>query len=243
MYALDSAFARQVTGRALPPAGLLIPRAYRVDDLTYGLLWALTVVDDALQADDRALRAQVPVVHALASRPRAAMTAGSVPSLSRAGGMWLGSEAGARHLTTRITAADGPVRMWLAAQNGEQTCGWLLFPARRMLLRHLAPAGGTAVLNLPETAVKDSEPWERVLLMLTAAFFEHHGQAVRITTETADTGVDEFVIAGGRAHIAHWTPSPAADILWHTETMPDTAATQPFTDALDHALPAPGQTA
>ncbi|GLF95203.1 serine/threonine-protein kinase [Streptomyces yaizuensis] len=233
VHALDAVFARQVTARALPAAGLVIPAAYRVDDLTYALLWALIVIDDALQADDRALQAQEAVLDSLASRPGAAITSDLVPGLSRAGSMWLGSEAGARYLTARIPPGSGPVRMWIAAQTGEQSCGWLLFPARRALLRHLAP-GGTALLNLPETSVKDSEPWERILLLLTAALLEHHGQAVRINAEPAGNSVDEFVIAAGRAHLAHWTPGDSRT-LGRTETVPDTVTTQPFTDALDHA--------
>ncbi|GAA3085997.1 hypothetical protein GCM10020000_85690 [Streptomyces olivoverticillatus] len=60
--------------RALPSSGgaVALPEAHRLDDLTYGVLWALVQLDDGLLADDQALEDGREVLAAYLSRDRSA---------------------------------------------------------------------------------------------------------------------------------------------------------------------------
>jgi len=46
---------------------LALPRAYELDDLTYGVLWAVSTLDEALLADDGALAESSDAVKAYES--------------------------------------------------------------------------------------------------------------------------------------------------------------------------------
>jgi hypothetical protein len=51
---------------------LAFPRAYELDDLTYGVLWAVSTLDEALLADDGALAESSDAVKAYESLPNSA---------------------------------------------------------------------------------------------------------------------------------------------------------------------------
>ncbi|MFF4648208.1 hypothetical protein ACFY09_37280, partial [Streptomyces sp. NPDC001389] len=67
LYVRDAGPARRTAG-----ARMSIPSAYLLDDLTYGILWSLTQLDDGLLAVDQALDAEQRLLSTYLDLPRSA---------------------------------------------------------------------------------------------------------------------------------------------------------------------------
>ncbi|MFI1884839.1 hypothetical protein [Streptomyces jumonjinensis] len=245
LYGLDSAVARrQLAAVAMPFVSLPVPVAYLLDDLTYALVWVMANLDDSLLADDLLLAAEVRTLDCHLSQRRSAIARSAVPDLSAVGSLWLGSLACERYIErglAQMTDTGSAPVYWAGAQTGEQAAGWLFFTGRHRLLRLLrSRAAGTgevaqAVFCIPRTAVKGSEPYERVLLLLTVALMEMHDLTVWVCTGPEYGEVGEFVLAGDRAMAAHWVPRTPQDRVWHVDTAAGRSGVLPYAQVLDHA--------
>jgi hypothetical protein len=214
---------RQVTNRPVPTRPTLaIPRAYELDDLTYGLLWVFANIDDALLADDLALAERhrelivyEPLLNSAVSREAAA-------DLTMVSQMWLGSNFCAEHILRNLGGFEDLPLFWTREQRGEEACTWLLFRHKYDYLKKASErfAGSATPLVrafcLPEDAVRTSPASERILLFLSIALMESLGIHVEVCTEPEYSSVAGFVLGPGRqAIIANWV---RADGIWHVDT-------------------------
>ena len=237
LYVIDALHARRHL--LMPVDRLPIPVAYRLDELVYALLWAALNVDDSLLADDQALHTEQQHLEAHLAQPRSAAARAAYPDLTDVGAAWLGSHVCASYLRRHLEATDAAPWLWSRVQYGGQAAGWLLFTERHQVLQLMqersASAEGAAgcVFSVPESAVKNSEPYERLLLLLTMALMESYGLTVRLCTKQAYSNATEFVLAPQQlAVVADWL-SPEA--VWHVDSTTSRSETSSLAHALDHA--------
>ncbi len=237
LYALDAAHARRQL--AMPVQRLPIPVPYRLDELTYALLWACLNLDDSLLADDGALYGEQQRLdfHLEQGRSAAARTAYS--DLSQVGSLWLGSHACAAFVERHLNIGDVSPVMWSRAQFGEQAAAWLLFRERHRVLQSMRDRSAGlhdtpgCALCVPESAVHGSEPYERLLLLLMVALMESYGLTVWVCTQEDYARLPEFHLASDRRVIvADWL---GADAVWNVESIDGSGATDAFTQAIKHA--------
>src|SRR5690606_25752651 len=99
-----------------------IPAAYELDDLTYGILWAVSGFEAALLGDDQALHEPLA---SLTTSPGSPLASGQ--ALTDVSRMLIGSETCARYiLGHRDHLGDSPV-FWTREQRGEEAATWLFF--------------------------------------------------------------------------------------------------------------------
>lgn len=238
LFVLDSARARSQLD-ADPGEMLPVPRPYGLDDLTFGILWAMLNLEDSLLADDHILDSeQAELAHHLA-RPRSAVARSAVPELSRVGAAWLGSYFCTLHVNRHLGEETDPPFFWTREQTGEEGAAWLFFRHKHLHLTHtLARYAGSSVrpghaFCIPETAVKDSEPYERILLFLTVTLMEMHGFTVWICAEEEYSQIDEFVLAPSqRVIVANWLRS---DGIWQVDNTEQRSQVRTYTQAIEHA--------
>lgn len=238
LFVLDSARARNQLG-ADPGETLPVPRPYRLDDLTFGIVWAMLNLEDSLLADDHILdREQGELAYHLA-RSRSAVARSAVPELSRVGTAWLGSYFCTLHVSRCLGAVTHAPFFWTREQTGEEGTGWLFFRHKHLqLTQMLTRFAGSSVrpghaFCIPETAVKESEPYERILLFLTVALIEMHGFTVSICVEEEYSQIDEFVLAPiERVVVANWLRS---DGIWRVDETRQRSQVRIYTQAIDHA--------
>ncbi|MFB7148045.1 helix-turn-helix domain-containing protein [Streptomyces virginiae] len=191
-----------VGGTASDPVD--IPAAYELDDLTYGILWAVSGFEAALLGDDQTLHTSLASLTASPGSPLA--TDHSLTEVSR---MLIGSETAARYiLGHRDHLGDAPV-FWTREQRGEEAATWLFFRHKYRYLERMAPrsAVGTSGRGfcVPETAVTSSPAYERVLLFLAIALMESFGIRTWVTDDGGFAHTDGFALSHGRrAVIASW---------------------------------------
>ncbi|MFW6723227.1 hypothetical protein ACHZ98_24305 [Streptomyces sp. MAR4 CNY-716] len=239
LFVLDAVRARQPVA-ADPVDVLPIPRAYRLDDLTYGVLWAVLNLDDGLLADDAVLEAERSGLDDFLTRERSAVARSAMPELSDVGTAWLGSHVCDQHILRELRADSGePPVFWAREQYGEEAAAWLFFRHKHTYLRSLrdALAGSDRpyghVFCLPHNAVKTSERYERTLLFLTLALLERHGLTTWVCTEPEYAQVDGFaLLPGERAVIANWLRT---DGIWQVDTTSHWARLRAYADAVRHA--------
>ncbi|MFD1829790.1 hypothetical protein ACFSJS_08940 [Streptomyces desertarenae] len=219
LYVRDAATARRPALPTPPPTGpLSIPAAYLLDDLTYGILWALTQLDDSLLADDQVLDTEQHLFKTYLSLPRSAPSQLLV-GLTTVGSSWMGSAFCARHIQQELADATEVPMFWTREQSGEEAACWLFFKHKLDYLSALERFHGTAaqtvrVFCLPEAEVAHSETYERVLLLLAIALMECFGIRVRVVTNPEYSKVDGVaLIPGQRAVIANWGRVPGG-ALW-----------------------------
>jgi hypothetical protein len=239
MFGLDSRHARRRIRRAPESARLLIPRAYRLDELTFAVLWALANLDEGLLADDALLE---QCRNDLAGYEPLDTSAGSrdiAADLTVAAQMWLGSAFCAGHIQRHAgTLTDVPV-FWTREQRGEEASTWLLFAHKTQYLRvttaRLASTGNPMVraFCVPRPAVEPSPRGERILLLLAVALIESYGIAVVVTDEPEYAGIAGFVSdRHRRAIVANWV---GADGIWHVDVTDHRPTLREYADAADHA--------
>ena len=213
-FAIDAGSIADVSTRT--GVKIRIPAAYELDDLTFGILWAVAGFDAALLGDDTALGEVLPLASAADLDPlseavrRQRLSAGSL--------MLLGSQACADFiLERRASVADDPI-FWTREQRGEEAATWLLFKHKLAYLRSTAPRRPDSrtgrAFCIPQTQVETSPKYERVLLFLAIALMESLGIRTWVTADSGFSETDGFVlIPGRRAVIANWVRAEAVSQL------------------------------
>ena len=215
-YALDAReSARQATEHPDSPT-ITIPRAYLLDDITYGAVWAMTSLDDAVLADDGPLhtyRQDLAHYEGLTGSTVSREEVGGLATISQ---MWLGSEFCARHIVRNLDRLEVSPLFWTREQRGEEASTWLLWRHKVAYLRRTSSLGAPVARGfcLPEYLVDESPRHERVLLLLSAALMESFGVRVCVTAEPSYGEVEGFVL-GGPIIVANWIRTPG---LWQVDT-------------------------
>lgn len=235
LFGLDARQARRRLSGALDETRLLMSRAYAIDDLTLGILWAVANLDEALLDDDATLsesRGQLAVYEQL---PRSAASRDIAADLTPVSQMWLGSQFCARHiLRNSHKLADTP-SFWTREQRGEEASTWLLFTHKYAYLRQSTGTDTTPTraFCVPSSAVAASARPERILLLLAVALMESFGITVDICAEPEYAALPGFVFDGHRrAIVANWV---GADGIWQVDVPDTTPLLREFADATGYA--------
>jgi hypothetical protein len=240
LYGVDLRVAyRRLTQSRGVPSAVVIPRAYEIDDLTYGIIWAVTSLDDALLADDSVLDQRHRQLREFEQQPRSSAGSQTATGLTAAARLWLGSCFCARHILRHLASPPSLPIFWTREQTGEEACAWLLFRHKHAYLWQISDQFGSAADPLvrgfcvPEDAVTASASWERLLLFLSVALMESLGIRVKICTEPEYADVDGFVLLpGDRAIIATWV---RAESIWRADIIGRSPAVRTFADVTGHA--------
>ncbi|MFG3024087.1 hypothetical protein ACGFZQ_37150 [Streptomyces sp. NPDC048254] len=223
LYVREAACARRPGQPGSQSAGTLsIPTAYLLDDLTYGIVWALTQLDDGLLADDQVLDSEWHLISTYLSLPRSAPSQLLV-DLTAAGSSWMGSAFCAQHIQQELANATEVPIFWTREQSGEEAAPWLFFKHKLDYLQALtrfrsATTPTIRVFCVPEAEVPQSEPYERVLLMLAVALMERFGIQVRVIPKPEYAEVDGVALVHGqRAVVANWVRVPGG-ALWAADS-------------------------
>jgi Helix-turn-helix domain len=246
MFGLDNRYARRRLTASAAGARLLIPRAYALDEITLGVLWAVANLDDALLDDDRLIAEYQQHLEHYEGQPRSAASRASATELASISAMWLGSDFCARHILRHINQVKDIPVFWTREQRGEEASSWLLFAHKYNYLAQLAsrfPDGMTRTFCIPEATVIDSPLAERVLLLLVLALMESFDIRSHVTIEPEYAAVDGFALDGSRqAIVANWV---GADGIWSVDITSSRSAVREYADANSyvrtHAV-APGVT-
>ncbi|GAA3041137.1 helix-turn-helix domain-containing protein [Actinokineospora globicatena] len=249
LYGLDTRQVRRRLAGAPDQVRLLMTRAYALDDLTLGVLWAIANIEEALLDDDALLEDSRGQIAAYADLPRSAVGREFVHDLAPVSRMWLGSQFCASHILRHTDSLTSTPAFWTREQRGEEASTWLLFAHKYSYLRESRATSGehpTRVFCIPPDTVKDSDPAERILLLLAAALMESFGITVAVTTAAEYTALPGFVFDGHRnAIVANWV---GADGVWQVDVTDTVPLIREFADATayaqDHSIVAaetPGQ--
>ncbi|WP_030570332.1 hypothetical protein [Streptomyces aureocirculatus] len=231
VYVIDGCGLR----RQQYPSGepIAVPRAYELDDLTFGLVWSLVQFDDGLLADDLTLAEQQPLLDTYLALPRSAPGHMALPTLTSVAASWTGSAFCARYLRSHLEGRTETPVFWTREQTGEQASAWLFFQHKVEYLKELS---GPRVFAIPEEEVARSGQYEKILLFLAVALMERWGSHVRVTARPEYTTVDGFALSrGDRVVVANWVRT---DEVWAAETITRGAVLreyqQAFMDASEH---------
>ena len=204
-FGLDAREARrQLRKRPSSQPTLTVPRAFELDDLTFGILWALANLDDALSADDLALDEEVRELRAYEQLPSSAVSRETVADLTTISQMWLGSSFCARHILRNLDGLAEVPLFWTREQRGEEASTWLLFRHKydylRATSRRFAGKGAPLVRGfcVPEKVICGSPRFERAVFFLSVALMESLGIETMVCVEPEYSYVDGFVLAPGQ---------------------------------------------
>jgi len=231
-YVMDGRGARERGAGAGPLRGrsLAVPEAYLLDDLTYGILWAVANYDDGLQDDDQNLaetRADLSAYERLSS---SAVSREAAPGLNAIAHMWLGSDFCARHILKALPDLPALPAFWTREQRGEEASAWLVFDHKYPYLRSTTSTLGGATPRtfcVPEDVVRTSPRHERILFFLAVALMEALGIRAQVTTDAAYEAVEGFVVAPNQeAIIANWV---RGDGMWHVDVTSRSSVVREFT--------------
>lgn len=217
-----------IRGTASDPVD--IPAAYELDDLTYGILWAVSGFEAALLGDDQALHATT----AFTASPGSPVASGH--GLTEVSRMLIGSETAARYiLGHRDHLGDTPV-FWTREQRGEEAATWLFFRHKYRYLERMSPrrpdGGSGRGFCVPETAVASSPAYERVLLFLAIALMESFGIRTWVTDDGGFAHTDGFALSHGRrVVIASWVRTDGRS---HLAVTARPSALRTFADVTGH---------
>ncbi|MEU0032111.1 helix-turn-helix transcriptional regulator [Streptomyces sp. NPDC006335] len=231
-YALDGRAARGKLARNGGVYEVAAPAAYELDDLTYGILWAVSNYDDALQADDQALSETRSDLKAYERLSSSAVSREAAPGLNGVAHMWLGSDFCARHILKALPELPELPAFWTREQRGEEASAWLIFDHKFPYLRETTKALGSASTRafcIPEEVVRSSPRYERILLFLAVALMESLGIHAQFTSDPAYESVEGFVVAPDKeAVIANWV---RGDGMWHVDVTSRSSVVREFTIA------------
>jgi hypothetical protein len=217
-YALDGRAARSKLAKNGGVYEVAAPAAYELDDLTYGILWAVSNYDDALQADDQPLAETRSDLKAYERLSASAVSREAAPGLNTVAHMWLGSDFCARHILRALPDLPALPAFWTREQRGEEASAWLIFDHKYPYLRETTRALGstsTRAFCVPENVVRSSPRHERILLFLAVALMEWLGIHAQFTADPAYEAVEGFVVAPDKeAVIANWV---RGDGMWHVD--------------------------
>ncbi|MGV9883312.1 helix-turn-helix domain-containing protein [Streptomyces sp. NPDC003006] len=231
-YALDGRSARSRLAKNGGVYEVAAPTAYELDDLTYGILWAVSNYDDALQADDQPLAETRSDLKAYERLSASAVSREAAPGLNTVAHMWLGSDFCARHILRALPDLPALPAFWTREQRGEEASAWLIFDHKYPYLRETTKALGntsTRAFCIPEEVVRSSPRYERVLLFLTVALMESLGIHAQFTSDPAYESVEGFVVSPDKeAVIANWV---RGDGMWHVDVTARSSVVREFTIA------------
>lgn len=231
-YALDGRSARSKLARNGGVYEVAAPTAYELDDLTYGILWAVSNYDDALQADDQPLAETRSDLKAYERLSASAVSREAAPGLNTVAHMWLGSDFCARHILRTLPDLPALPAFWTREQRGEEASAWLIFDHKYPYLRETTKALGstsTRAFCIPEEVVRSSPRYERILLFLAVALMESLGIHAQFTSDPAYESVEGFVVSPDReAVIANWV---RGDGMWHVDVTARSSVVREFTIA------------
>lgn len=193
-----------------------VPAAYRLDDLTVGIVWAVANTDSAILADDGALDLYQRSLMHYEESPASSPTLSEVPKLSDVSRQWLGSCFCAGYITRSLTKLRSDPFFWSREQSGEEASSWLLWTHKLDYLRHTASryAQMRRGFCIPEHKVRASPRYERVLLLLALALMEASGIETQVSTETELGEIEGFVLAEDLI-VANWLRGPG---VWYVDT-------------------------
>jgi DNA-binding XRE family transcriptional regulator len=236
-FGLDSRQARRRLSRGSATARLVIPRAYALDHLTLGILWACANLDQALLNDDRLIADLHGELAHLTPLPRSAVSRELAADLSPTSRMWLGSEFCARHILDRLDQVTELPEFWTREQRGEEASTWLLFDHKYTYLRAVADRfAGRSISRafcIPPELVVGSPKAERVLVLLAAALMESFGIDVAVCTEPEYAAVEGFVLDHRRrAIVANWV---GVDGIWHVDMISNGSSIREYGDVVGFA--------
>lgn len=241
LRAVDVRYVRSELKRAsgAMPA-ISVPREYELDDLSFAIIWAVTLLDDALLADDYALDERRRELNGYEKLPQSAVGRETAEDLNAASRLWLGSAFCSRHILRNLDQASGRPVFWTQEQTGEEACMWLLFRHKQDYLRRISSRGDDASTQrlargfcIPETVALASPRWERILFFLAVALMESLGIRVLICAEPEYAEADGFVLLpGNRVIIATWIH---ADGIWHVGVSSRPALLREFGEVSGHA--------
>jgi hypothetical protein len=235
-YAVDRRHARRTLARTVGTARLVIPAAYRLDEITVALLWAAGNLDEALLDDDRQIAEQRVIMEQYTRLTRSSAGRACVADLNPVSALWLGSDFCARHILRHRHVLDSPPTFWTREQRGEEASAWLFFAHKFEYLVRLGrqyPSGEmTRTFCVPEDVVNDAQLGERVLVFLAMALMESFGIRTRMITEPEYAHVDGFALSGQRrAVIANWV---GCDGIWLVDVTEHRPTVRSYADAIAH---------
>ncbi len=218
-------------------ASVVVPEAYELDDLTFGLLWACTSLDSGLQADDQELTAAIGELAPYEGLSSSAVSREAAADLGATAHMWLGSDFCARHILRNMEHLPGTPVFWTREQTGAEACPWLLFDHKYAYLRATSERFGDSLTArmfcVPQRAVDSSPLYERILLLLAVALMEATGIKVQVCDDPAYSDVEGFVLGGqSQAIIANWVRGEG---IWHVDTARRPSVLSDFREASGYA--------
>lgn len=214
LFGMDARQARRRLAGALEETRLLMSRAYALDDLTLGILWAVANLDEALLDDDTTLSQSRRQLAAYEQLPRSAASRDIAVDLAPVSQMWLGSQFCASHILRNSDKLTDTPSFWTREQRGEEASTWLLFAHKYAYLQQSTgtDATPTRAFCVPPSAVAASARPERILLLLAVALMESFGITVDVCAEPEYGTLPGFVFDGHRhAIVANWV---GADGIW-----------------------------
>ncbi|MFI5696460.1 hypothetical protein ACIA58_31685 [Kribbella sp. NPDC051586] len=183
-YILDGRrFAGRVGGRlGLQP----VSSAVAVDDLTVGIIWAVTNTDVALLADDGQISTVQARLAAHDGRYVSDASLTEMPTLTPVASHWLRSWFCTRYITCNLERMSGQPSPWTRERTGEDAASWLLWRHRFEYLRRRSQwcPGLPRDFHVSEADASNSPMYERVLLLLAVALMEGFGIAATLNSES-----------------------------------------------------------
>jgi hypothetical protein len=233
------AVRRQCHGDPQDDFTLAVPRAYVLDDLTYGVLWAAASLDESLTEDGTALgqtRRRLKPYDALKS---SAVSRDAVSELNAISQMWLGSDFCARFIMSQLVDWNDVPMYWTREKSGEEASMWLLVRHKYEYLRKTglryatSPNPSMRAFCIPEGDVKKATRPQRILMFLAVALMEMLHIKIMVCIEPEYTAVEGFVLAPGRRGlIANWVRGEG---IWHVEVVGRNARLSGFNDSVRYA--------
>lgn len=220
---------------------VFIPAANEIDDLTYGVFWAVHNLDSALLEDDQRIwRSQRELAH-FRSMATSAVSGEVVPDLNPVSRAWIGSDFCAQYITANLDADPRAPHFWTREQTGEEACLWLFVAHKVDYLRQTnrlsaldSEHSSTRTFCIPEDVMRFGKPHERTLLFLAVALMEAFDIHVQVSVDPRFAGVEGFVLVPeSRALIANWVRS---DGIWHVNSTTNARALPDFADPVDEAM-------
>lgn len=214
---------------------LLLPKAYELDEITMGMLWAVSNLDEGLLDSDTELDAAIAVRHVYDRTTASAVSRDD--ALSPVAQMWLGSDFCARHILRHVDRLSQTPFYWTAERTGEEASAWLLFAHKLEYLqetaaRHAAGTPSTRAFHVPPEPSGSILP-ERILLLLAAALMESFRIRVAVCPEPLFDDTPGFVLdPGARAILANWVRS---DDVWLVDVTDKRTTVRQFADVVGYA--------
>ncbi|WP_328522901.1 hypothetical protein [Kribbella sp. NBC_00359] len=210
-----------------------VSSAYRLDDMTFAVVWAVTNTDSAILADDGALDSYQRSLAHYEERSASSATLSEVPKLNDVSRKWLGSDFCARHIIRHLPKLTTDPFFWSREQRGEEAAAWLLWTHKLSYLQHTSARFQIMRRGfcIPEHEVRTSARYERVLLLLALVLMEACGIEVQISPEPEFDEIEGFVVADD-VIVANWLRGTG---LWYVDTDAPSSRWSTYREIARHA--------